>query len=386
MIYRAIIIGLVFVLSACEEAPVDPRPYSQDELSEIVAAARDKHGLPAFGVLIQNGDDAPMIAVSGVRKLGDETPVALSDMWLIGSTAKAMTATLLATYVRDETISFETTLVELFPELEGEFTEDAKSITIEHLLSHVAGLKENPTEKQEDLVNIIGEGGDPASQRLAVLVDAVSHELLFTPGSDFAYSNTGYLIAGAVIDRLGGKDYETLLAERVFTPLGITDFGFGQPALNDGDEIHQPWGHRPSDDGLEPVAPDDGEYINPPLYNPAGNIHISLEAWAAFARDHVKGRSGEGVLLGQAITEKLDMPKSGENGYAMGWGVLVEDGMPIMLTHNGSDGNWYADIRVYPYTDLVLLMVTNDGREDGEARAATKAFRSQFNKRYAPYP
>ena len=394
MFNRSIIAGFLVLLCACTDSSEDAEapgasgsgPYSAAELSEVVNYQREKHGLPAFGVLIQTGDAAPMIAVAGVRKLGDDTPVARSDMWLIGSTAKAMTATLLATYVRDETISFETTLYELFPEFADSFTEDAKQITVEHILSHVAGLKPNPGETLEDLQEMFGDIDDPTQQRLKILATAVSEELLFAPGSDFSYSNIGYLIAGAVIERIGGKDYETLLAERVFTPLGITDFGFGQPALNDGDEIHQPWGHRPTDDGLVPVAPGDARQVNPQAYNPAGNLHISLEAWAVFARDHVKGRSGEGVILGQAITEKLDMPKSGKNGYAMGWGVLVENGLPIMLTHNGSDGNWFADIRVYPYTDLILLMVTNDGREDGEAKEATKAFRRGFSKRYAPYP
>ena len=79
------------------------------------------------------------------------------------------------------------------------------------------------------------------------------------------------------------------------------------------------------------------------------------------------------------------MPRSGESGYSLGWGVLVEDGEPLMLTHNGSDGNWFADIRIYLKKELILLSVSNDGREDSNSRAAAKSIRILFNQRYSPF-
>ena len=93
-----------------------------------------------------------------------------------------------------------------------------------------------------------------------------------------------------------------------------------------------------------------------------------------------------GVLLDQALYKKLQMPTGGTTGYSRGWGVLVEDGIPVVLTHSGSDGNWYADVRVYPPTDMLLLVVTNDGREDDQAKAAVADIRRSFNHRYSPAP
>ena len=80
------------------------------------------------------------------------------------------------------------------------------------------------------------------------------------------------------------------------------------------------------------------------------------------------------------------MPSTGKTGYSMGWGVLVEENVPIMLTHNGSDGSWFADVRVYPETDMILLTVTNDGREDDQAKAAAADIRRGFQARYSPFP
>ncbi|MDH3482296.1 MAG: beta-lactamase family protein, partial [Gammaproteobacteria bacterium] len=279
------------------------------------------------------------------------------------------------------------TLFELFPDISDLFSEAAKQITVAHILSHSAGLPPNPAESPEDLAGILGDTADVVEQRKIILAKTVSGELLFTPGSDYSYSNTGYILAGAVIDRLGGKDYETLLAERVLKPLGISDFGFGQPGSSSKNSgIDQPWGHRPSFFRLVPVAPDDLEHTNPALFNSAGNLYISLEDWANYVRDQLAGQKGRGALLEQALYESLQMPSNGETGYAKGWGVLIEKGSPVMLTHNGGDGNWYADVRAYPPTDLILLVVTNDGRDEDEAKAAVVDMRGRFNRRYQPAP
>jgi CubicO group peptidase (beta-lactamase class C family) len=248
-------------------------------------------------------------------------------------------------------------------------------------------LLPNPADSPEDLARILGDTTDVVEQRKIILTKAVSGDLLFTPGSDYSYSNTGYILAGAVIDRLGDEDYETLLAERVLNPLGISDFGFGQPgASSTGHIIDQPWGHRPSLFRRLPVSPEDPEYTNPAVFNSAGNLHISLEDWANYVHDQLAGQKGQGALLDQAFYESLQMPANGETGYAKGWGVLIEKGSPVMLTHNGGDGNWYADVRAYPPTDLILLVVTNDGRDEDEAKAAVADMRRRFNRRYSPAP
>ena len=135
-----------------------------------------------------------------------------------------------------------------------------------------------------------------------------------------------------------------------------------------------------------PVAPDDTQYINPPVFNPAGNLYLSLQNWAIFVQDALSGAKGQGALFDQALYARLQIPPSKKSGYSMGWGALLESGKPIMLTHNGSDGNWFADVRAYPCSNLVLLIVTNDGREDDEAKFAAAEIRRDFMQHYAPYP
>lgn len=371
---------------AIQEA-AELRPFDSIELAELVETTREKYGLPAVGVLIQKGEEKPLVAVSGVRKRGSDEKAGESDLWFIGSAAKSMTATLLATFVEDGSVDFATTLIDIFPDYADLFTERTRKITVAHLLSHSAGLRPNPAKSQDELAELLGDTRDVGEQRAKVLANALAKDLLFVPGSDYAYSNTGYILAASVIERIGGKDFETLLAERVLGPLGISNFGFGHPgSVNEQGSLNQPWGHRRSIFRLIPVAPNDLEHINPPIFNSAGNLYIGLVDWSVFVRDQLRGRAGHGALFDKALYERLQLPEDGETGYSLGWGVLVEDGMPVMLTHNGSDGSWFADVRAYPPTDVILLFVTNDGREDDEAKEAAANIRRTFSNRYDPTP
>ena len=222
-------------------------PFSEHELLEAVEASREHFGSPALGVLIQSGDDEPLIAVSGVRQLGKDVRAEENDLWLIGSVAKSMTATLLATFVQSGKVSFETTLPEIFPELSEQFTDQTRLITLEQLLNHTSGLPPNPADSPGEFAALIGNVQDPSAQRQQLLLKAISGDLSFSPGSDYAYSNTGYILAGSVIEKLGSSSYELLLDERVFKPLGIQEFGFGHPAgRSETDRNRQPWGHRSS--------------------------------------------------------------------------------------------------------------------------------------------
>jgi len=73
--------------------------YEAKELDKLISTVRQKYGLPALGVLIAQGQNAPLVAMNGVRVLDGNQRVGESDMWFLGSTAKATTATLMATFV-----------------------------------------------------------------------------------------------------------------------------------------------------------------------------------------------------------------------------------------------------------------------------------------------
>ena len=83
--------------------------------------------------------------------------------------------------------------------------------------------------------------------RYWVVEQLLAQKLQSPPGERFAYSNMGYTIAGAIIERVGGATWEELVATRIFDPLGLTTAGFG-PQARLG-RVDAPLGHRPRPDG-----------------------------------------------------------------------------------------------------------------------------------------
>ncbi len=109
---------------------------------------------------------------------------------------------------------------------------------------------------------------------------------LTKPGSTYAYSNVGYVLAGLMAEHVSGQSWETLMNKRLFEPLGMTSAGFGSPG-HPG-KVDQPWGHRDSGGEVRPTQVD-----NAPVMGPAGTVHCSVPDWAKFASLHMSERAGK---------------------------------------------------------------------------------------------
>jgi CubicO group peptidase (beta-lactamase class C family) len=116
-------------------APPTPASPPPDSFLEKIRA---KHNVPALATAIVKSDTIT-IEVSGVRKLGDSTPITSADKFHLGSCTKAMTATVLAVFIERGALRWAATLQEIFPEwvhIHPHF----KNVTIEMLTSNRAGI------------------------------------------------------------------------------------------------------------------------------------------------------------------------------------------------------------------------------------------------------
>ena len=121
--------------------------------------------------------------------------------------------------------------------------------------------------------------------RRAIAADALSKKPAGKIG-EYVYSNFGYMIAGLIANKATGKPWEQLMKEEVFSPLGITSFGFGPPGTKD--KTDQPWGHITALGLTTPIQGD-----NAPALGPAGTVHMSMEDWAKFCRQHLPAKPGD---------------------------------------------------------------------------------------------
>ena len=307
-------------------------PVEQGASPALFAAVIDEQGIRAVGA-------------TGLRRQGSPEKVTVNDLIHIGSNTKAMTFTMLAILVEDGVFpdGWETTIVDVFPELVGEIHPVYHAVDLFQLVTMTGGV---PRDSTDWLAH--RDEPDNVERRYAILRDELM-EPPAGPAGEFLYSNLGYMVAGAMAEELVGKSWETLMENRLFAPLGITTAGFGPPGTPGA--VDQPWGHY-RDKGLwAPTRAD-----SPEALGPAGTVHISIEDWAKFIALWFSGQT-PGILDRATLDEFI---VDGSEDYAAGWFVVQRewaDGMALF--HNGTNGYWRTVLWVAPERGLAYLVAAN---------------------------
>lgn len=351
---------------AIHEASACPAAGDPDVAATLLAV-REEHPVPAVGAAIVSSRGLEELAVVGVRKSGSSVAVTTNDLWHLGSETKAMTATLVGRLVERGLLRWETTVAEVFPEWNDEFQAEARGITVRQLLAHRAGLPRD-VKWQE-----VSQSGSVSEQRLRVTREALAARPESAPGTMSAYSNLGYVIVGAIVERVTGRCWEEELRQEVFGPLGMQQAGFG--GMGTRGKTDQPWGHM----ACGRVAGNGPEVDNPPVLGPAGRVHASLSDWARFVVDQLRGARGSAALLDRGTYVAMHTPVDG-GSYALGWMVLERDwGGGGVLHHTGCNTMHYANVWVAPKRDFAILVCVNQG--DDTAFRATDAVVSALVRR-----
>ncbi len=362
---------------------------SPRDLTARVERVRAEHDVPALGAALIVGDRLAALGVSGLRRLGSDRAVQADDRWHLGSCTKAMTATLAAIAVEQGRLEYDATIGSrladaggmLLPPLEGRLDPSWSTVTLTQLLHHVSGAPSGLTDQPALGLFLLAKAKDPVAQRRGLVAGLLREPVRTAPGTAFAYSNEGYVLAGALIERaLGGesrRSYEELAREHLFGPLGMASAGFGPPGSAGRDEPpDQPEGH------LESGKPVGRGLLadNQAAYAPAGTVHASLEDWARFIALHLAAERELRAPEAERARPLASLPAEafvvlhGEGpigDYGMGWIVAErpwargsrEDDHGRVLTHTGSNTMWFAAGWIPPERDFAALAVCNQGPE-----------------------
>jgi D-alanyl-D-alanine carboxypeptidase len=327
------------------------------DISPILNNVRSTYNLPAIGCLVIADGKIAALNVIGTRKHGVDMPATTADLWHQGSITKSMTSTLAALIVQEGKISWTTNLGEVFPEKVGGMAAGWSGVTLEQLLTNTSGA---PTNISGDHWNTLWNfAGTPREARIRLLELITSSAPIFTPGSGNTYSNAGFAIAGAMLEKVTDQAWENLMAQKLFAPLGMNNSGFGVPGTPR--HIFQPWGHNRSGDTNTPIDPGTNA-DNPPAIGPAGTVHAPLLDLARYVQLHLAGARGESTaLLTPELFTKLHTGVADYN-YAMGW-ILAPRSWAngTALTHGGSNTYWYSNIWIAPAHNWACIVVTNSG-------------------------
>ena len=358
---RAAIAALAAGLVSAARPRAETAENSIPSLAEALEKIRAKYELPALAAAAVREEKIIALEAVGVRKFGETVPVTTEDRWHIGSCTKSMTATLAAMLVEDGRIAWSTRVGEVFPEWQDVMEPAWLAVSLEDLLQHRGGAPEKPPENLWR--NARRATGTPTEQRLEFVRGLLLRRPIAKPGEKMIYSNQGYAIAGAMLERVTRRPWETLLRERLFTPLGMTSAGFGAPG--DPKKLDQPWGHVITDGKPRPIPPGP-QADNPAAIGPGGTVHCSIGDLARYAGWHARSVRTTARILGPASFEKLHTPPAGGD-YAMGWVVLQRKWAGgTALTHTGSNTMWFAVMWLAPEKDTAFVAATNIAGKNSE--------------------
>ena len=327
---------LLFLVPACA---TPPQPAAQMALAAVHA---ESHA-PAMAYAVASSAGLLDAGAHGVTRIRGNETVSPADAFHIGSVTKPLTATLAARLVTSGQVSWQTRIAELF-------TVPASSpyaaVTLEQLLAHEAGL---PAYTDDPFFLAIPEfSGSRVEQRVAFIDWLVQQPPVATPGEGFSYSNAGYAVAAAMLERASGSSWETLLREQVFEPLQMTTAGFGWPP-----RVH---GHEPHAGKLVAVAREDSRL--PQVLASAGDVHASVRDMATFAASWLRSLRGEDGIV---ATRQAAFMLSPRHSGGIGWGVETAGAVGDVAFHIGSAGTFVMVVALLPDTDRAFIVTANAG-------------------------
>ncbi|HMF12325.1 MAG TPA: serine hydrolase domain-containing protein, partial [Gemmataceae bacterium] len=355
---------------------------AQTSLDAVLEPSRARYELPALAAAVVVDGKVVAVGAVGTRKAGAKIPVTVDDRFHVGSDTKAMTALLAAMLVEAGKLRWNSTIAEVFPELAKEMDPALGRVTLEQLVSHTSGIPSDNDAFEGLLQKSLSEDGNLDELRYWLVRKWGKQPLASKPGTKFAYGSMNYVIAGAMIERAGGKTWEELITERVFGPLELRSAGLGPQATLG--KIDAPLGHEVIAGKAKAfLAGPNGD--NPLVLGPSGTAHMSVLDFARWAGWNAgQGKRGPKLVKPEtlkklhtpviAIPEKKDAaPGTPARGkYALGWGEVSVDWAPEpLLYHGGSNMKNLAHIWLDPKRDFAMVLVTNvAGRKADEALMA----------------
>ena len=325
------------------------------DLSDELQRYRRRQRVPAVVAAVTDVDGLRAVEAVGTRSRAQPgSEATIDDRWHIGSCGKSITALLYARLVEDGLASWGTPVRGLFPDI-GPIDADWDGPIIDDLLRCRAGVMPNPSPGE---MRRLFHRTDPVVDQRSEATARVLRTAPSKPGR-FRYSNLGYVLVGAAIDRLAGMTYEEAMQQWVWGPLGVTSAGLGPPPLIIGHRSRAGFGPLAAGRGRPAPASDRKPADNPPLYNPAGRWHLSISDWARVLRVFLQDSSP--LLSGESIGRLLTDPHTGRGrSMSMGW----SSGEHLGATHamQGSNTMWAATAAMDRDVQLAVLVVSNDGR------------------------
>ncbi|MBU0754816.1 MAG: beta-lactamase family protein [Planctomycetes bacterium] len=332
------------------------------DLYERIQNQCKEHQVPGMALVIVKEDKVLLSEVFGFTDRKKTTPITEDTVFSIGSSSKPLTSTLIALLVSQGKMKWDDPVTKYLPEFDLKIKSDNKNdyVTIRDLLAHRTGFfhmeliqKAINWEQNPDYT--------PPYTRETLLKEAAGFEPIDRFREKHNYSNIGMLAAAVASGKACGADWDTVMEERMFKPLGMT--GSSTLCRWIGKDQTVAKGHLADEDGIKETL-----FINMDVISPAGGINSTLGDMTKWMKMLLcNGRFENKRLIDEeALRETWKTQIKGADlggmmpgaDYGLGWFVKKWKGYAY-VEHGGNALGYSALVALIPELHIGFVMLSN---------------------------
>lgn len=332
--------GVAALALAAAAASATAAPLTLQQQHDIDASIAEwlaQTGAPSVSIAVVNGGEIAYAKAYGKARLAPAEAAGPKTRYAIDSVSKEFTAAAILKLQEEGKLSLDDKVARFFPAFAG-----ADQVSLRQILSHTAGYRDY---WPQDFVTI--EMSRPVTTK-ALLDEWAMKPLDFAPGSDWQYSNTGFVIAGAIVEKVSGKPLVDYLRTIVFDPLKMRGVMDADQARTDA-SAYTRWAGGPVREAQKEGA---GWLFA------AGELAMApseLARWdiSLMAKSLLKPASYEAFYTPIKLTSGRD------SQYSLGLRVAQTQGR-LMIAHNGGGSGFLSTNRMWPEQKIAVIAFTNN--------------------------
>jgi D-alanyl-D-alanine carboxypeptidase len=356
------------ILAAASPYRAQSKASSNDGLAEKIdkiLSSAYKPDIPGAAVIVVKNGQPIFRKGYGIANLELNIPIKPEMVFRIASLTKQFTAAAIMMLAEQGKLAVSDDITKFIPT----YPTKGKMITIENLLTHTSGIKDYiealwPQRMREDLT---------LEQLIGVFKDAPS---LFEPGAKLAYSNSNYILLGAIIEKVSGRRYGEFIEENLFKPLGMKHSYCESNQLIVPNRVS---GYAQTKDGYV-SAP----FISMTQLRAAGALMSSVDDLAIWDEALYSEK-----LLKRTSIERIFTPyklASGElDNYGYGWEIEKFEGRTL-ASHTGGINGFTAYILRIPQDHIYIAILSNDRTAEVQPEYLAKKMAAVVLGRAEPEP
>jgi len=311
-----------------------------DLADQTIESMVKQQGVPGVSYAIVRDGRIVRSGAYGEVNLELHSPATRDSVYEIGSMTKQFTAACVLMLVDEGKISLDDPVgkhLKDIPEL-------WKPLTIRAILSHTAGLAE--------YIESFDQGRADFVQYDTIFAKVGKYPLDFQPGESWSYSNTGYIVASLLVERVSGQKLPDFMKKRIFTPLGMTHTGTSDPTTVIPNRAR---GYQGGAKGYANAVP-----ISPSLSGGAGNLVSTVGDLAKWSGALYAGKLLKKESMAAYMTS-VHLNSGKDSKYAFGWFVHNDHGQKL-IEHGGNTLGFSSEIfNISAYRESVIILTNLGG-------------------------